>query len=298
MKEARWKRFASYSAALGALMRPNLWDDRFCFRIVSRDWRAAGGPRLTLGEGSYFDLIDQSGPLTRELSATAHRSADPLPAWRRLPLRARYKSEPLSLGRRVVLASVGTLTIRRTADGQGEFYVLRRIKGRTATSDDTHNVLPGGMLQPASISPLSRRSDLSVWRNIMREFNEEMLGAPEAVGQGGAEVDYTRRPYSDFEQALTAGTLRVWTFGMGLEALILTPVLLTIAVFEADVFDVLFADLVLEGPEGIVITKMPLRDAEVGDLLKLPNVAPPLAALLHLALRHRDLLLSAPVRTT
>jgi hypothetical protein len=294
-KQTRWKRFESYSAAHGALKKPKLWENRFCFRIVSADWRAADGPRLVLGEGFYFNLIDQSGPLTMELSAATQRNPVSPPAWRRVPLRARLKSDPLALGRRVVLASVGTLTVRRTPDGQGEYFALHRETGATAFGDNTYNVLPGGMLQPASISPQSRRSDLSVWRNIMREYNEEMLGAKEAIGDAGSQADYTHPPYSDFEQALADGTLRVWTFGMGVEALILTPVLLTIAVFEAHTFDSLFAAMVPRNEEGTVITKLPLRDAEVDDFLKSANVASPLAALLYLALQHRDLLLSAPI---
>lgn len=296
-RKTRWKRFESYSSAVGALMQPELWDPRLCFRIVSADWRAANGPRLVLGEGNYFDLIDQSGPLTMELSAATRRTPGSPPAWRRLPLRSRFKTDPLSLGHRVVLASVGTLTIRRTPDGRGEFFALYREPGKTAVADGTYNVLPGGMLQPASISPLSLRRDLSVWRNIMREFNEEMLGADEAIGKGGTDVDYDQPPYSGFERALADGTLRVWTLGMGLEALILTPLLLTIAVFEAHVFDALFASMVSSNDEGIVITRLPLREAEVGDLLKRSNVAPPLAALLHLALQHQDLLLSGPTAT-
>jgi hypothetical protein len=300
-KQTRWKKFASYSAAMGNLTRPTLFEDQPSFRIVHADWRAPDGPKLVLGQGTYFDLIDQAEALTHELSI-AIRTPDSPPAWRRVPMRARLKADPLSLGSRVVLASVGTLTIRRTPDGQGTFFLLYRGVGKVATGEGTYNVLPGGMLQPASISPLAYRRDLSIWRNIMREYNEEMLGAPEAKGEGGIEVDYTEPPYSDFERALAEGNLRVWSFGMGLEAHNLTPCLLTIAVFEAHIFDHIFASLVTVNDEGTVISGprhagingLPLREDEVAELLKSSKLGPPAAALLHLALEHQDLLLAPP----
>ncbi|MEU1891332.1 hypothetical protein [Streptomyces pristinaespiralis] len=68
---------------------------------------------------------------------------------------------------------------------------------------ETYGPLPGGMIQPASLSPLAHRRDLSLWRVIMREYNEELLGAPEATGDTGTEVDYGR--------PRTACSTRRWT---------------------------------------------------------------------------------------
>jgi hypothetical protein len=82
----------------------------------------------------------------------------------------------------------------------------------------------------------------------------------------------------------------------------LTPCFLTIATFEASLFDRIFASLVKANDEGTVvsgprhtgITGLPLREAEVNDLLRSSKLAPPAAALLHLALQHQSLLLAPP----
>lgn len=302
-RQTRWRRFASYAAALESLMKPALFENRPSFRVVDADWRSAGGPRLVLGRGDYFDLIDQADPLVHELLAATHRSTSSRPSWRKLPMRAQLKADPFSFADRVALVSVGTLTIRRTPDGEGTFFLIHRGVGQVAVSEGTYGVVPGGMFQPASISPLGYRRDLSIWRNIMREYNEEMLGAPEAKGENGIEVDYTASPYCDFEKALATGSLRLWSFGMGLGARDLIPCLLTAAVFEADVFDALFASIVdvndegtlVGGPRNTGILGLPLRDVDVDELLRSPTLDPPAAALLHLATQHRDLLLAASV---
>lgn len=208
-------------------------------------------------------------------------------------------SDPLSLPRRGAIPSIGTLTIRRTAPGQGSFFLVHRSSGQVATGEETYNVVPGGIFQPASLSPLGHRRDLDLWRNIMREFNEELLGAPEAVGTGGAEVDYHAAPYAALAGALADGRLQVWAFGMGIEAHNLVPCVLTVAVFDADAFDTIFGAMVERNDEGIIIsgprrsavTGLPLETATARDLLASPRLSPIPAALLHLAMRHRNLLL-------
>jgi hypothetical protein len=81
----------------------------------------------------------------------------------------------------------------------------------------------------------------------------------------------------------------------------LTPCILTAAVFEADVFDKILASIVQENDEGTIIMSqrsngivgLPLIEAEVRELMGSAKLDPPIAALLHLALQHRRLLLSA-----
>ncbi|WP_369222413.1 hypothetical protein AB5J52_13795 [Streptomyces sp. R39] len=135
----------------------------------------------------------------------------------------------------------------------------------------------------------------------MREFNEELLGAPEATGAGGSEVDYDTPPYSDLNSAMADNRLQVWNFGMGIEAHNLVPCLLTAAVFDASTFDALFASMVertnegvlISGPRGSTVSGLPLEADTVRDLLVSPRMSPIPAALLHLALQHRELLLGS-----
>ncbi|MFD0184943.1 transcriptional regulator [Streptomyces sp. NPDC059687] len=298
-KESKWQRYQRYSTAMEALARPVLFDNRPSFRLLKADWRAQSRPQLTFSSAYYFDLIDQNEAVAHELAVATHKETGRPPTKRSLPMRQRLARDPLALTSRVVLPSVGTLTIRRTPDGQGTFYLLYRDVGQVATGEGTYGPLPAGMVQPASLSPLAHRQDLDLWRTIMREYNEELLGAPEATGASGSEVDYTRPPYNLLNAALADGSLRVWCFGMGLEPLNLAVCILTIAVFDADTFDSIFANAVDRNDEGIVITGprtngtitgLPLTPDSVDDL-PAGRVSSPAAGLLQLALQHRDLLL-------
>ncbi|MGW3124130.1 transcriptional regulator [Streptomyces sp. NPDC001107] len=301
-KESKANRYERYSSAMGALARPTLFEDRPSFRLVRTDWSHPGGPRLVFGSGQYFDLIDQNEAVAHELAVATRRTPEERPPWRAVPMRRLLADDPLSLAKRVVLPAVGTLTLRRTPDGQGTFFLLYRGAGQVATGEGTYGPLPAGMVQPASFSPLAHRRDLDLWRTIMREYNEELLGAPEAKGDSGTEVDYGQPPYSSLNAALTDGSLRVWCLGMALEPLNLAVCLLTVAVFEADTFDRIFAEAVESNDEGRVIsgprsngtiTGLPLDDASVNDLPS-NRMSSPAAGLLQLALQHRDVLLAAP----
>ncbi|MEU0645993.1 transcriptional regulator [Streptomyces umbrinus] len=299
-KESKWRRYARYSSAMGALARPRLFEDRPSFRLAKADWLAPAGPRLVFGPGQYFDLVDQNEAVAHELAAATRKRPHSTPSWRRTPMRAVLRDDPLSLSQRVVLPSAGTLTVRRTSDGEGAFFLLLRDAGAVATGGGVYGPIPAGMVQPASMSPLAHRKDVDLWRTIMREYNEELLGAPEATGATGREVDYEQPPYSLLNAALANGSLRVWCFGMGLEPLNLAVCLLTVAVFEAETFDVIFADAVDSNDEGFVIsgprqhgviTGLPLTAESVDDLPR-RRMSSPAAGLLQLALQHRDLLLA------
>lgn len=299
-KESRAHRYQSYSSAMGDLARPALFEDRPSFRLTSADWTDPERPCLTFGAGQYFDLIDQNEAVAHEFAAATRQNPQKTPRWRKLPMRKLLAADPLLLGERVVLPSVATLTLRRTPGGQGRFFLLLREAGQVATGEGIYGPIPAGMVQPASFSPRAHRRDLDLWRTIMREYNEELLGAPEAKGDLGTEVDYEQPPYSSFNTALADGSLRVWCLGMALEPLNLAVCILTVAVFEADTFDTIFAEAVERNEEGLVIggprvngtiTGLPL-DATAVDDLAANSMSPPAAGLLRLALRHRDLLLS------
>lgn len=303
-KESKANRYERYSSAMGALARPTLFEDRPSFRLARADWSHPGGPRLVFGTGQYFDLIDQNEAVAHELAVATRRAPEERPPWRAVPMRRLLADDPLSLEKRVVLPAVATLTLRRTPDRQGTFFLLYREAGHVATGEGTYGPIPAGMVQPASFSPLAHRQDLDLWRTVMREYNEELLGAPEAKGDSGAEVDYSQPPYSSLNAAVAEGSLRVWCLGMALEPLNLAVCLLTVAVFEADVFDTIFAETVERNEEGIVvggprsngtITGLPLDSVSVDDLPS-SRMSSPAAGILQLALQHKDLLLSDPDR--
>lgn len=106
---------------------------------------------------------------------------------------------------------VNTLTIRRGSDGDHRFVLHERDGGKVADGGGLCHVMPVGELQPSSVDPTDVYNDFSVWRDIMREFSEELLGNPEHDGNSPQLIDHANeQPFKSFEQARAGGHLRLW----------------------------------------------------------------------------------------
>jgi hypothetical protein len=221
-------------------------------------------------------------------------------AWRSLPFRGLI-ADPFDLAARVVNPGIATLTIRRNvADGTGSFFLLRRDPTQV-TNGRHYSLLPAGEFQPASIAAASITADLDLWRNMVREYSEEMLGRPEHDGSGGKPLDYEVWPFfRDMNKAREAGELRAYALGVVLDALSLNAVIATAVVINDDAFDRLFRDLVSTNPEGEVIGSLdgkksihglPFDEPTVTRLIEREPLGQTSAACLSLAWRHRSTLL-------
>ena len=129
------------------------------------------------------------------------------------------------------------------------------------------------------------------------------LGAPEHDGSRSRPIDYERWPlYRGLACCRSRGAVRAFCFGVGLDALTLAATIPTVVVIDEHAFEELFGSIVEANAEGIIVTNNP-DSAVPGDSLGIPfdaeNVksflrskpmAPPGAACLALAWRHRDLL--------
>jgi hypothetical protein len=89
------------------------------------------------------------------------------------------------------------------------------------------------------------------------------------------------------------GQVRVWCVGLGVDPLTFATDLLTVAVFDAPVYDELFGGLVRSNAEGTVIASWPFDPATVDELVSGYPVQAAGAALLALAIRHQGVLCSA-----
>jgi hypothetical protein len=162
--------------------------------------------------------------------------------------------------------------------------------------------------RPASSShraspPHDQANDFDIWRNIVREFSEELLGTPEHDGSRSTPIDYDAWPfYRLLGQARTEGKLAAFCLGAGLDALTLAATILTAVVIDDDVFDEAFRDVVRVNAEGITVFDergedtgqgIPFIDRTVTRLLKSEPMASPGAACLALAWRHRITLLTS-----
>jgi hypothetical protein len=163
-----------------------------------------------------------------------------------------------------------------------------------------YHVIPAGVFQPSGITTSHHLADFDLWRNIMRELSEELLGNSDHDGSSSTPIDYAAdEPFRSFERARQNGGARVSCFGVGIDALTLFGEILTVVVLDAPVFDQLFAGMVRNNAEGSVVTWGPNRDvtegipftaAAVRRLVDTEPLAPAAAACLELAWRHREAL--------
>ncbi len=242
--------FARYSTAIRYIRPPALFENRHSYRLLDLAWHDGRGT-MTFGLSSFFEKLDVGEPLSHEAALAELAGALD---WPSLPFRSLI-GDPFDLQRRPVNPGISTLTLRQDrATGRASFFLLQRNPDHV-TNGRHYSLLPAGEFQPASIAADSIGEDLDLWRNIVREYSEEMLGQPEHDGSSGVPVDYETWPfYRDMTEARRAGRLRVYALGVVLDALSLNSSIATAAVFEDETFDRLFRDMVAANPEGDVLT--------------------------------------------
>ena len=294
-------RYQRYSHALRDIDHPGLFENRLCYRLLDLDL-SSDEPRMSFGHTTYFETVDVNEALGHEVAcAVAEPDGEQVstrpPSWRQLPLR-RLVGDPFDLAKRPVLASIDTLTIRNDPD-QPTFVLHDRSAARVATAGGMLHIMPAGVFQPSSILPGAQVEDFDLWRNIMREYSEEFLGNREHDGDG-APVDYTAEPFGSLDRSIREGGLRVYCLGVGLDALTMYAEVLTVAVFEPDLYDELFADMVETNDEGSVVTMngadsptsaIPFDRFTVPRLLDHDALAPAARGCLQLSWDHREALL-------
>ena len=223
-----------------------------------------------------------------------------------MPFR-RALGDPTDLGRRPVMSAVSTLTIRHDrAAGAAEFLLHWRDPAKVASGGGLYQVMPVGMFQPSHDAAWNEANDFDLWRSIVRELSEELLGTTEDYGSGDRPIDYAAWEFSRvLDRARARGDLRVYWLGLGIDPLTFVADMLTVAVFEAKVFDEIFGRLVTANAEGHRVefedgtgraAGLPLRADQVDRLTRHEPMQVAGAALLRLAWAHRETLLADAVR--
>jgi transcriptional regulator with XRE-family HTH domain len=298
------RRYDRYTRAIRDIDQPTLFENRMGYRLLDVRW-ASGAGSMLFSDTTYFDMVDVCEAVAHELASawaqaggSHHTAAVTLS---RLPFRQRI-GDPFDLRRRPVLPSIDTLTIRR-GTGSAAFILHFRDPAQVAMAGGMFHVLPSGMFQPASISPLSQACDFDLWRNMMREYSEEFLGNDEHDGSGGTPVDYERsEPFRSLDAARREGRLRALCLGVGIDPLTLAGEILTVVVIDDDVFGEVFEGLVRGNSEGAVVSAgrsrrvgegIPFTHEAVERLMTTEPIAPAASACLRLAWSNRDALFSA-----
>ena len=293
-------RFDSYTSAIKHLDRPALFESRPSYRLLDTHMP---GRRLRFGLAAYFDKLDVSEALGHEMAAACMTNGIPDdPARLRAKLRFRELIEdPFDTRCRAIVPAVTTLTIRlRRFPAEPSFLLHWRDPAKVATAGGMYDVIPAGEFQPSSVALWDRQNDFDLWRNMVREYSEELLGTPEHDGTRTEPIDYQSWAlYQGLEQALHKGTVTSFMLGIGLDALTLAATILTVVVIEDDVFETLFGEAVRFNEEGEIVgigdgraaEGVPFTAESVDRMLRDEPMASPGAACLSLAWQHRSHLL-------
>lgn len=134
--------------------------------------------------------------------------------------------------------------------------------------------------------------DFSIWRNIQREFAEEILGHQEYDGTG-QPVNYDDEPFATLDRALADGRLCAYCLGVTLDALTLAGDILTVIVLEPELYDAVVGPSIQTNAEGAISARsIPFEENTVNELRAAGCLSPGATAALHLTWAHRGQLLA------
>ena len=300
-----------YTSAIRYVDPPTLFENRPSYRLLDLRWTDAGRGKMAFGPSTYFEKLDVSEAVGHELAAVRlgedHRgdgSSEVQSArqhWGQLPFR-RLVGDPFDLGARAVIPAISTLMLRRREGGHASFLLHWRDPAKVATAGGLYDVMPAGEFQPAGVGSCDRSEDFDLWRNIVRELSEELLGTPEHDGSHSRPIAYEEWPlYRTLHRARCEDRLRVWCLGVGFDALTLAATIPTVLVIDDEVFDEVFGEIVRTNAEGVTLAALPgerpaagiaFTEENVRRFLQREPLASPGAACLALAWRHRGALLA------
>jgi hypothetical protein len=240
---------------------------------------------MVFDRGCYFDSLDIG-------EACAHEYAAAVLLDSAKPLREAVGA-PWDLSRRPTNIAVSALTLRVDQQaGEATFLLHRRDASKVGHAGGLYQVLPVGIFQPSGNAPWNERNDFDLWRSLIREYAEELLGGSEDYDSERAPIDYAAWPFAArLNEARREGTVRAYVVGLGTDPLTFATDLLTMIIVEARTFDEFFDDLVDINSEGQVVTSdgrgISLTAANVDRFVQHEPTQAAGAALLRLAWRHR-----------
>ena len=256
------KRFPTRHDAISSLCRPDLWENRICYRITRLEI-FPGSAELGVAPIHFFSGFDVSETLAIELLHKDDR-------WLRskMPLRQAI-GRPVDLAWNPVHAGVCTLTIVQGTDGVNRFFLHDRSRNAVADRIGRRHVIPAGVFQPSTDHPGAWRADQDVWKNIVREACEEFLPDLQPIDSSSAPVDLsTVDPYASVIKELRRGNIRCHFLGMGLDPVHLQPEIMTSLVLKERTFQRLFGATFerafVENSEGIVVGSQVVGTAKSG----------------------------------
>jgi hypothetical protein len=278
-------RYRRYCDVIESLAAPAVFENRPIYRLVSADL-SGDEPRLAFARGRFFEGINVGGPAAFEYAASGIGVTD----------RRAYREafgDPTNLAVRSSAMATSALTLRHDrATGTATFPTHHRDPALVDHAGGLYQVIPVGIFQPSGEAAWNEANDFDLWRGLLREYAEELLGASEEYGSEDAPIDYAAWPLARaMTDALATGEIRAYCLGLGTDPLTLAMDLLAVVVIDAPLYDELFGALVEDNAEGRVIAPRPFTEAAIKELTANAPLQAAASALLTLAHRHRDVLL-------
>jgi hypothetical protein len=290
--------YGRHSDVIRELATPAIFENRITYRLTAADL-AGEDPHLDFALGRYFDVIDVGGAAAHEYAAAELRRRNRGPgvpeAGTRVDENLRDAvGNPCDLAARPATMAVSTLTLRHDrAGGTASFPLHYRDPARVGHAGGMFQVIPVGIFQPSGEAPWNVDNDFGLWRGMLREYAEELLGRDEDYDSETAPIDYANWPFARrVTDALADGQVRAWCLGLGTDPLTFAVDLLTVVVMKAPLYDDLFGGGISDNAEGTVLPLRPFTEASVAELVDGHPVQAAGAALLRLAIRHKDALLA------
>jgi len=278
-------RYRHYADVIGALATPAIFENRPIYRLLAADL-AGTDPRLVFGRGRFFDGVDVGGPAGFEYAAAELGLID------RCAYRDAY-GNPTNLNVRSAAMATCALTLRYDrATGTATFPLHYRDPALVGHAGGLYQVIPVGIFQPSAEAAWNEANDFDLWRGLLREYAEELLGASEEYGSEDAPIDYAGWPLARaMTDALGTGEIRAYCLGLGTDPLTFAMDLLAVVVIDAPLYDSLFGALVSSNAEGTVLRPRSFDEAGIRELTTKAPLQAAASALLTLAHAHRDVLL-------
>jgi hypothetical protein len=243
-------RYESYSEAMTELTG-RAFDNRGTYRLQAAHLRGVG--RLAFGLGHYFDGLDVGEAAAHEFAAV------------RLGLLAddaqrirRAIGDPCDPARRPINVAISTLTLRHDRATPETTCLLHwRDPNKVGHAGGLYQVLPTGVFQAAGAAQWNLHNDFDLWRSMIREYAEELLGEDEDYGAERAPIDYAAWPFAAaMTRGLGDGSIRAFVLGLGVDPLTLATDLLTVVVIDAGLYDKLFDEVIAVNEEGRVLSSV------------------------------------------
>jgi hypothetical protein len=275
---------------------PAAWFNAPSYRLLGVERRADGGFELRVGTTTYWDGYDSWAALQYEAAYQLRESGG-------TSLAGPYRQAlggPFDLTNRNCAIGISVLTVCRTARGPF-FYLQHRAAAGVATLAGMTGLVPAGEFQPTSAAYAALRSDADVWRCIMREFAEEILGRPDLNEQRGALVDYAREsPFRELGLARRRGRVRPYILGIGFDPVSWKAGIRLVCVFEEDAYRDIFRGMLPSSDEGHLelsslvrfgdepLPGMPFDEETVRTYLKAPTITEAARLCIGLTWEHRE----------